>query len=294
MTCRSATRSLCLGLALALALALGACSEGARPASGTAPQRIVSLAPGLTEALFAIGAGDQVVGISDYCDFPPEARRLPRAGTMLTPGYEAVARLRPTRIVGERSVHGPSSEALGQIAPVSALPWLSLAEMAESTRELGRLTGKARQAGELARRLEETLSRRAPPTAPRVLLAIGDSPALSTVWYVKRGSLHDAALQAAGARNAVEEERPGPPSLSIEQVIALEPDAVVVLVASDHLDGATRQAYLDGWKRLSVMKAVQADAVRILAGAGVQVPGPRILELVARLQEELRPLPPHR
>jgi len=70
-----------------------ACQSRAPAPADAGPPRIVSLAPAVTETLFAIGAGGLVVGISDYCNYPPEALGLPRLGTSITPNYEAIARL---------------------------------------------------------------------------------------------------------------------------------------------------------------------------------------------------------
>src|SRR6516225_3962135 len=71
-----------------------------RLAATTGVRRIVSLAPSVTETLFALGAGAEVVGVSQYCDYPPQARRLPRIGTFVTPNIEAIVALRPTLVIG--------------------------------------------------------------------------------------------------------------------------------------------------------------------------------------------------
>ena len=274
-------------VALALVSALAACT-GRAPATSSA-QRLVSLSPAITEVLFWIGAGPQVVGVSDYCNHPPEARSLPRAGTMLAPAYEAVAGLRPTRIAGEQVLQSPE-EALSHLAPTSMLPWLTLSEVAASTRTLGQLTGHQDRAEELARRFEHTLSRRAPAGAPRILLVIGYAPELLTVWYVKPDSLHGMALEAAGGRNVMEGAASGLPSLSLERIVEIDPESIIVLVAAE-LDEAARQSYLEGWKRLSTLKAVRRGAIRIVASKGVQSAGPRILDLVERLRAEIASLP---
>ncbi|HSU90929.1 MAG TPA: helical backbone metal receptor, partial [Sporolactobacillaceae bacterium] len=72
----------------------------ASPAHAAVPMRIVSLAPSVTETLFALNAGPSVVGVSDYCDYPPEVRSLPRVGSFLTPNLEAIIAARPTLVIG--------------------------------------------------------------------------------------------------------------------------------------------------------------------------------------------------
>src|SRR3984957_21095933 len=88
-------------LALTMIAAFAGCdgpSRTLRAESGA--QRIVSLAPAITETLFALGAGPQVVGVSQYCDYPPQVLKLPKIGTFLTPNIEAIAGLRPTLVIG--------------------------------------------------------------------------------------------------------------------------------------------------------------------------------------------------
>lgn len=272
-----------LSLSTLFAALLAGCS--ARPGPPDAGgQRLVTLSPAITETVFAIGAGEQVVGISDYADWPPEALSRPKVGSALSPNYEAIARLRPTLILDEQAVHAPEG-SLPQLAPVKVLPWLKLDEVVGSVRELGRITGQPAKADALAERLRWTLSRPAPKDAPRVLLALGDNPGpLSSVWYMKAHSLHGAALEAAGARNAVSDDAPGPPNLSLEKVLALDPDGVVVLVVADKLDAQEEERYLSSWRELSALRAVKQGHLRLVHGRGVQSTGPRILELVEQLR----------
>ena len=88
------------GAAFALLIAAAIALAGSATAATNPPRRIVSLAPAVTETLFALGAGGEVVGVSQYCDYPPEVAYLPRVGSFLTPNVEAIAGLRPDLIIG--------------------------------------------------------------------------------------------------------------------------------------------------------------------------------------------------
>ena len=286
--------SLAALLAAALWACLLACTR-APPTRPSRPDRIVSLAPAITETLFAIGAGNRVVGVSDYCDHPPEVKSLPKAGSSLTPNYEAIVGLKPGLVLGERAKGTPSDE-LSAIAPAVLLPWLSLADVIASTRELGELTGCEAAAEQLADRLSERLSRPPPAGAPRVLLVLGADPAQMTdVWFIRRDSIHGEALEAAGARNAVAEDVEGPPNLSIERVIGLDPDVVLILVTADPLAPEVEARHLAGWRALPIA-AAKRGAVRVIHGKGIESTGPRILDLVEKLAAALReaapPAPP--
>ncbi|RKI11432.1 ABC transporter substrate-binding protein [Corallococcus sp. AB030] len=277
-------------LCVVLALAAG-CQRPAPPAPEAQARRIVSLSPSVTETLFALGAGAEIVGVSDYTALPQGTPALPKVGTTFAPNFEAIAKLKPTLLVDQQVKQAPA-EALSALAPLKVLPWTSLQEVVGSVKELGRLSGREPQAEALAEKLSQTLSRPAPKDAPRVLLVLGDTAGtLSEVWYMKRASLHGAALEAAGARNAVAEDVTGPPNLSLEGVIALDPDAVLVLISAPALDAAKQAQLLAPWKQLTGLRAAREDRVRLVIGPDAQSTGPAILDVVERLRAALGTLP---
>ncbi len=269
------------------ALALAACRPKRAPEpEGTGP-RIISLAPGITDTLYAIGAGKAVVGRSDYCDYPPEVLALPAVGTNLTPAYELITRLAPTLIVGEANASARREE-LEAVGPTKLLPWLTLAEIVESTRELGRLTGHRTQADALADRLGARLGVTPPPGAPKVLLVIGYRPGkLDDIWFIRDNSLHGAALRAAGAQNAVPEAVSGLPRLSPERLLELDPDAIFVLA----VPGKADDSLLDGFRALTPLRAVTQHHLAVIEAPEAYVHGPRILALVDRLEAAVKKLP---
>lgn len=272
-----------LALAAALLVSVLLRPSDERPlARGGSPERIVSLTPALTETLFAIGAGSRVIAVSDYCRSPRRAAELPRAGTALTPNYELLARLEPTLIVSEAAVGGERGK-LERIAPTERLPWLSLDETVQSVRRLGDLTGHRAAASELAARLQMRLSVEPPRSGPRVLLVLAnESETLDPVWFIRRNSIHGAALHAAGARNAVEEVVPGLPRMSLERVIALDPDGIVLLSGAEPGD-PRRARLLASWSRLTGLSAIRNGKLRVIDGDAVFSNGPRILEFADQL-----------
>jgi ABC-type Fe3+-hydroxamate transport system substrate-binding protein len=280
-------RSLAAFVAL-LSLVIFSCRKEQAPAKQTTAPRIVSLAPGITDTLFAIGAGSQVVARSDYCDYPPEVLAVPAVGTSLTPSYETISRLSPTLILGEDNAAARLTELQG-IGRTRLLPWLALSEVIESTRELGRLTGRTSQANELADRMRERLAVAPPARGPRVLLVIGYRPGkLDEIWFIRDNSLHGAALRAAGAQNAVPEAVSGLPRLSPERLLAVDPDAILVLV----LPGKAQGDQLDGFRKLTPLRAVTTNRIALIEAPEAYVHGPRILALVDRLAAALKKLYP--
>ncbi len=250
-------------------------------------RRVVSLAPAITETLFDIGAGARVVAVSDYCDSPEAATRLPRVGTSITPNYEAIARLGPDLILGEDNASARRQE-LAAVGSTKLLPWLTLSEITSSVRQLGAITGRAEPANALAKRLDARLGVPVPSHGPRVLLVLGgDGSANDALWFVRRNSLHGAALHGAGARNAVDEDIAGPPELSQERLLALDPPFIVVL--SQPKTGAAPQSQ-HGFERYTTLSAVKSGHVARLETPDAFANGPRVLALVDQLHAALRKL----
>jgi len=271
------------------AFACGKPDQGAGARSGK--QRLVSLSPAVTETLFAIGAGPEIVGVSDYCDYPEEAKKLPRTGSALTPGYEAIVRLKPSLILCEGAESTPRRE-LSALGVTKFLPWLSLEDIVASTRLLGALTGHAEHAGELAQKLWQGLAVAEAPNGPRVLAVLGEtSGKLSEIYFIKQNSIHGAALRAAGARNAVARDVAGVPRLSIEELLRLDPDAIIVLVSARQ--GPADQArVLRDYQALEPLTARKNARISLLKSDAAFSNGPRILTLEAALERELSRLFP--
>jgi ABC-type Fe3+-hydroxamate transport system substrate-binding protein len=260
-------------------------------ASGSRKQRLVSLSPAITETLFAIGAGPELVGVSDYCNYPEAAKKLPRTGTALTPNYEAIVRLSPSMILCEAAESTPKRE-LAALGVTKFLPWLSLEDIVASTRLLGALTSHAPGADVLATNLWDGLAVAEAPNGPRVLVVLGEGTGkLSEIYFIKKNSIHGAALRAAGARNAVAEDVPGVPRLSIEELLRLDPDAIIVLVAPTP-DAPSDAQVLHDYEALEPLTAVKNKRVSVLRSDEAFANGPRILTLATHLRQEVSRLFP--
>lgn len=245
--------------------------------------RLVSLSPAITETVLALGAREQLVGVSDYCTLPA-GRKLTRVGSSLTPNYEAIAGLRPSLVLCDDSA-GAKQRELAALAKCQILPWLTLHDVVESTRTLGKLLEQSLAADALAQQLELRLSHKPALDAPRVLLLLSyDADRPAEIWFIKRNSLHGAALNAAGARNAVARDVPGLPRLSVEELIQLDPDQVFIIPPP----GATpegKRKMLTAFTALAPLRAVKDSRLAIVNGS--QSVGPSILELVDSLASML-------
>src|SRR3989454_11563807 len=120
------------------------------------PARVVSLVPSVTETLYALNAEDVLVGVTDFCDFPPEARRKPRVGGMVAPSLEAIVALRPDLVIATRE--GTYEDAVTQLTrlkvPVYLVAAHRVADVTTLIVKLGELSGRQAAAGSLVARLE--------------------------------------------------------------------------------------------------------------------------------------------
>lgn len=283
---------LALGLLLVGALS---CSRRVSPQGSAARRgdvttetaRLTSLSPAITESLFALGLGAQVAGVSDYCTEPPEVQRLPKLGTVFAPRLEAIVSARPDVLLIER-IEGIDTTGLARTATLLQLPWLTYDDLRASTRVLGERLGRKAQADALIERYEEALKvPRNAAQGPRVLLALSHTQGqLNEVYFIRRNSIHGRVLEAAGAVNAVARDVNQAPRLSLEQVIATDPDLILVLEPSRE----QTRGLLDDWRRLSGLRAIREHRLAWVGAPEAEVPGPRIVGLVARLRAAIEAL----
>lgn len=274
----------------AVALGVSALLPSAEPAAHSGPLRIVSLMPPLTETLYEIGAAEHIVGRSDWCLFPPDVKALPACGSAWTPNVEAVALLEPTLILADDST-ATARDKLDGLGNVEYVPWLTPEEVLAGTRRLGALTGCEEAAERLASELEPVLLAPEPADGPRVLLVMAHSPGqLQSVTFMRRNSLEGRLLHAAGARNAANFDQRGVPSLSIERVLELDPDMIIVLAVTGALNDSQRAGILADYERLTPLKAVQQGRVGLLEGEQLVPAARRTFQLVDALREEINRL----
>jgi len=273
-----------LGVAAVCCCILLACSSArAGRHRDEAPQRIVSLAPSTTEALFAIGAGSLVVGVSRYCDYPPEARRLPKVGGFVDPSLEAILGLDPDLVVGARA---PSNRGVVERLVASGIdvyfpPSESLRDVRAMLVGLGRRAHRTEQAARVLARIDRDLAEIARAVRgrprPRVLFVIGRHP----LAVAGPSSFAGELVELAGGVNVV--RRGGAyPTLGLERVLELAPD---VVIESGH--GETGPAI--DWTRLATVPAVRDHRIERVDDVRIIRPGPRIAGGVAALARVLHP-----
>lgn len=268
---------LVLVLALVLVLVLGCKSKPSGDA--TAPRaatRIVSLSPSTTEAVFAVGAGAQLVGRSRYCNYPAEALALPQVGGYVDPSFEAILALRPDLVVGARGPSGSAiADRLAGRSVATFFPEVESFEAIESMlRTLGEKTGHPAEGRATAEKVHADVAlvekRIAKLPRRRVLLVFGLEP----LSVAGPGSFADEMLRRAGGKNVIEAGGTYP-TIGVERVLALDPDVVINAAMMEERSEERLGATSPGWSKV---RAVQDGKVRRITDESVLRPGPRIAE----------------
>jgi iron complex transport system substrate-binding protein len=252
------------------------------------PRRIVSLAPSLTETVFALELGDRLAGVTDYCDYPAEALKRARVGGPVNPNLEQIVTLHPDVVL--------ATKALNRRETVDALERLGLAvyttdprtvdDVVASTRRLGEALHAGARSEELAAGLEHRLGelqKRLLGRAPvRVFFVVWTDPLIS----VGPSTFLADALRHAGAQSVVDSPQDWP-VLSLEELLRQDP-AFLVFAGAHPDDARTTIESLRGragWRNLTAVREGQFAVV----SDAITRPAPRLVEAIEELARQLHP-----
>lgn len=265
----------------------------APPAAPENPQRIVSLAPSISETLYALGLGDKVVGVTRFCAYPPEVKDKAQVAGFSDVNYEAVLRLRPDLVVlpSDKLSVRTDVERLGLAA--MSLDTRTLDGFRQAVTRLGESTGHEREAAELLGNLRQSITkaqaRAAGKKAPRVLFAVmhsyEDAGHISEVHAIGRDGFYNELITAAGGENAYAGDLAFP-RLSREAIIFLNPDVIIDVIPTKESD---LEAIWRGWQSLGPVNAIKNGRLHLFTDEGDTVPGPRSYKTVERLSQAFYP-----
>jgi iron complex transport system substrate-binding protein len=256
------------------------------------PQRIVSTAPSITEALFALGLGEKVVGISQFCNFPPEVEKLPKVGTYVNPDIEAIARLAPDLVILQRS----SSELINRLNALHIafidVPHGTLDDVFTGIQLISNAAGVPERSTELIGRIRSSLdaiqSRAKALPSPRVLVIVDRRQGtLTDLIAVGPNNYVNQILEIAGGINVLAKAgQPLYPRISLETVIRENPDVIIDLSGTQETEiarQASRAATLSLWNQQAELGAVQKGHVYAGTSNALVVPGPRTIQATQTL-----------
>jgi len=251
------------------------------------PKRIVSLAPSITEILFAIGLDEEIVGVTDFCNYPPAALTKPKVAYS-QPNLEALVALEPQLVLAPPSfLRADLLAKLEQLKiPTFVLESKTVEGIFGHIQLLGRMVGRASAANEYAaamRKQVADLTKRVEGRPRPTLLYVLNSEPLITVGP---GSFIHHLIELAGGRNAAERANAPYPRLTMEEVLTQNPD--ILLFPVGEYEGIP-QAEQDRWKRWDSLRAVQEGKLFQVPSDLLNRPGPRVLEGLRHLVMLLHP-----
>ena len=283
-----------IGIALVAILVVWAPRPATTQQRTTSATRIVSLVPALTEMLFAIGAGPQVVAVSSYDEFPPQVKSLPRVGALLDPDMERILALRPDLVVS----YGSQTDVQAQLGRakirVFSYRHAGLNGVFATLKELGAAVGRSAESEQLSQEIRSGLdgiqARVRGRPRPRTLLVFERDPASLRGVYVSGGVgfLHEM-LGIAGGVNVFADIARESVQPSVETMLARAPEVILEVRATGLLAAADVTQAKRVWGALASVPAVQQGRILILTGDHLVVPGPRVVQGTEAFARALHP-----
>jgi iron complex transport system substrate-binding protein len=257
-------------------------------AAQTKPSRIISVIPAVTEMLFAIGAGPQVVAVSSFDEYPREVAALPRVGALLDPDLERILSLKPDLVVVYESQTDFRRQLARASVPTFVYKHAGLADIGETIRALGARVGRSSEATAAVRRIDEhmeTIRKRvAGRGKPKTLLVFGrDALALRGIYAAGGVGFLNDMLQVAGGDNVFADAKRQSLQATSELIRARRPVVVGELRPALAPDQLKKEIAV--WQALSSVPAVRQGRITLLNDQRAVVPGPRVAEgteLIAR------------
>ncbi len=271
------------------ALIAGSCIQKEVPADTTrAPSRIISLAPSITETLFALGLGDKVVGVTTYCRYPEQARAIDKVGAYMDPNFEAIVTLKPDLVILLKE-HSSVQEFLRRKGTrFLAIDNHDIDAILESISLTGKACGKTAESCSLRDTMAAEIraayrtSKSMAQNRPGVLLCVGrddvGTGTLSKIWAAGANTWYNQIISIAGGANVITDSSMEYVTLSSEAIIRLKPDIIIDVMAS--MSNYTQDMIKEDWADLFLVPAVKNRMIFCLAGDYITIPGPRLVWLL--------------
>lgn len=279
-----------------LAKARLAVPTSVEPLDARRAARIISMAPSITETLFALGLGDRVVGVTDYCNYPPEASHKPSVGGYLNPNYEAIVVLRPDLVVTLAGVatRSPAFDKLG--LNTLTLNHTSVDGILDSFEAAGAACGASDEARRIVEDIRARIERIQRKTAglerPSVMFVVeraSEGGSLEEVCIAGHDGHIDRIIELAGGRNVYTEGSARFPVISLEGILKMNPQVVIDMCPILAIGRDDPEAVAADWKPYGQIEAVAAGRVHVVTADYAFVPGPRFILLVEELARLIHP-----
>ncbi len=262
------------------------CGKETRAAEPPPPKKIVSLAPSVTEMLFALGLGDRLVGVTTYCDYPAEAKKISKVGDFMNPSLEAVMAKKPDLVIGVTGATDPvKAREMERVGLKVVLVSVSnFAEVLAAIRSIAGRSGSRdageKLAGRIGAEVEAVKKRVAPAPRRRVLLVVGFHPLIA----VGGKNFIDELITLAGGENIAGSAAQPWLNLPDEYVVAKAPEVII-----ESGMGSEREKSAKRWSDLKSVPAVREGRIYSYPTDKILRPGPRFGEALSELARLIHP-----
>ena len=259
-------------------------------------QRIITLSPSLTETVFALGLGDHVVAVTDYCDYPAQAQALPSVGSYTNTSLEAITRLQPDLVImlNGQQQRQQQLEQLG--IKTLVLDNSTIADIKETIQKIADLTDRQNEADKLLTSIQAQIDyvhNKVRGLVPvRTLVGIAhyvNSDQLDTVYIAGQHDFYNELLKLAGGVNVYTDTTVKVPSVSAEGIIRMNPDAIIDIFPEQKDHQSDMKQVIKQWQSLRNVNAVKQQRIYIIEHDYASIPGPRIFKLLPEMVQLLHP-----
>lgn len=254
------------------------------------PQRIVSHVPSITEILFALGLDEKVVGVSDYCDYPPEAKAKPSVGNYFDPSIEKIIELDPDLVLTDGQSEGILKELDGLGTAYLVIDPKNIDHILRDIELLGKILGAEERArkvtGDMQNKIADIVNQVKDARHPRVFYVF-DAADLTQPWTAGPGSFADSLITMAGGENIAASAQDAWVQFSIEEVVSADPEIIIIDAAMG--TASIEPAKLKENPVWGEITAVKQDRIFIADGDLVNRSGPRIIQGLEEMAKFIHP-----
>lgn len=253
-----------------------------------ATERVVTLSPSLNEIVFALGKGDSVVGNTEYCKYPKESLKVAKVGGYFNPSLEKILALNPTLVLMQQN-NFKLNQKLKQLGIKTKIVKIDKLKTIRSTiLEIGELLDESEKAKDIVKNIDTELKNlKNITTNKKILIVMGHNTSLTSRIFVAGQNLYfDDIINESGNTNALQSKRKGQPMLNMENLIATNPDIVILLAHSMNEKGLSRDELINPWLELPI-GAAKTKSVYIIDKLYAGIPSDRLVLFLKDFREIL-------
>jgi len=253
--------------------------------------RIISLAPHITEIIYALDGQDELIAVTDYCRYPEEAATKEKIGGLLNPNIEKMVRLHPTHLFGLPSHEKLATELKKYGLVVTMMPNENISDVLKTIEKIGTLTGKKNQATKLVKHINsklDSLKKENLSDSLSAVLMIGrEDGTLRNITAAGRDTYIDELWRLVGGKNSYSDLPTRYGTINIESLLLRDPDVIIEFDMKNERE-VKRLAITPEWDYLSNLKAVQNQNIFVIGGNHTMIPGPRLVMLAEDFSQVMK------